>query len=287
MDANYLNTSVHFPSSPSLSSHSFIWNFVSLTPSNPLFLFLTLLTLTLSLSHSLTLSLSHSLIPLPPHTPSPPLLTPSLPNSHSFSSPPLPPHFLISIPLQSLTPCSHPLTPSSSSPSPLSSPARDPQVDTSTYHPQWNYSAAILQFLEGGIDNGSLPSTACRITKTSPDSSLRVAFNGNLRLTGCSNCCMRWFVTIDGSECVDPAPIDGVLYNSASYVNIHRGATITGICNQTENETITGTGTYEAVLNVGMCEGFNESYNAFTGFQGVSTMYIEEMPRREWRGREG
>ena len=98
---------------------------------------------------------------------------------------------------------------------------------------------------------------------------------------------MRWFVTIDGSECFDPAPIDGVLYNSASNVNIHRGTTITGICNQTENGTIMGAGTYEAVLNVGMCEGFNESYNAFTGFQGVSTMYIEEMPRREWRGREG
>ena len=31
------------------------------------------------------------------------------------------------------------------------------------------------------------------------------------------------------------------------------------------------------VLNVGMCESFNESY-VFTGFQGVSTMNIEEMP---------
>ena len=100
---------------------------------------------------------------------------------------------------------------------------------------------------------------------------------------------MRWFVTIDGSECADPAPIDGVLYNNNSLttINIHRGTTITGICNQTVNGTITGAGTYEAMLNVGMCEGFNETYNAFTGFQGVSTMYIEEMPRREWRGREG
>ena len=41
---------------------------------------------------------------------------------------------------------------------------------------------------------------------------------------------------------------------------------------------------YEAVLTVGMCQGF-ESYNVFTGFQEVSTMYIEEMPRCEWRGR--
>ena len=97
---------------------------------------------------------------------------------------------------------------------------------------------------------------------------------------------MRWFVTIDGSECADPAPIDGVLYNSLPNINIHRGTTITGICNQTVNGTITGAGTYEAMLNVGMCDGFNETYNAFTGFQGVSTMYIEEMPRREWRGGE-
>ena len=123
------------------------------------------------------------------------------------------------------------------------------------------------------------------ITKTLPDSALHVTFNGNLRLTDCSDCCMRWFITINGSECVDLAPIDGVLYNSASYINIHRGMTITGICNQTNNETIMGVETYEAVLNVGMCEGFNESYNVYTGFQGVSTMNIEEMPLREWRGR--
>ena len=148
------------------------------------------------------------------------------------------------------------------------------------YHPQWSH-CAIAEIDDGGVDQGPINSINCSINKTSPESALRVTFNGNIRLTDCHDCCMRWFMTIDGSECVTPAPIDGVLYTiNAEIVNIHRGSTITGICSETVNGTI-GVGLHDVTLNVGMCDGFNETYNAFTGFQSISTINIDEMPERE------
>lgn len=116
------------------------------------------------------------------------------------------------------------------------------------------------------------------------ESSLRLTFNGVIRLTGCSHCCMRWFLTVDGEECLQPAPIDAVLYSiNASTVNIHRGSTVAGICSETVSGRI-GVGEHSVVLNVGQCEGFNESYNTFTGLNSVSTFTLEEMPPRKLTG---
>ena len=53
-----------------------------------------------------------------------------------------------------------------------------------------------------------------------------------------------------------------------------------GICRETSSGVIPS-GPLQAQLNVGMCEGFNETFNAFTGFQSVSTINIEEMPTRK------
>ena len=40
---------------------------------------------------------------------------------------------------------------------------------------------------------------------------------------------MRWFITLNGEECSDPAPIEAVIFSSnARTANIHRGATIAG-----------------------------------------------------------
>ena len=42
---------------------------------------------------------------------------------------------------------------------------------------------------------------------------------------------MRWFITINGSECVSPAPIEAVIYTTnARTINVHRGSTIAGEC---------------------------------------------------------
>ena len=104
--------------------------------------------------------------------------------------------------------------------------ARDPLVNATAYHPQWSHCA--INGI-GGLDEGTLEETTCFFNKTSSDSAVKVSFNGNLRITNCEDCCMRWFITINGSECVSPAPIEAVIYSTnARTINVHRGSTIAG-----------------------------------------------------------
>lgn len=55
---------------------------------------------------------------------------------------------------------------------------------------------------------------------------------------------------------------------------------ILGICDGTSSGRLSS-GTVSVVLNVGVCSGFNETFNAYTGLNSVSTINIEEMPARE------
>ena len=158
----------------------------------------------------------------------------------------------------------------------LSSVGISPQSDDrNVYFPYYSH-CAILDVNEG-LDEGPINQTACGITKQSQDSNLKITFNGNLRITGCSNCCARWFITIDGLECSDP--IEGVVYSvNGSGVNIHRASVISGLCTSTSDGAAISTGRHIVLLNVGQCIGFNETFNAYTGFFSVSTVTIEEIP---------
>lgn len=69
----------------------------------------------------------------------------------------------------------------------------------------------------------------CDFVKLRGDSYLRVVYMGNIRITGCTACCKRWFFTFNGAECKVPAPIDGSLYQSAN-INVHRPTSIEGYC---------------------------------------------------------
>lgn len=96
------------------------------------------------------------------------------------------------------------------------------------YHPQWQH-CAIASITNGELDNGPFLSTSCSFNKTTTDSSIRATFNGNLQLTGCSDCCMRWFITLNGQECTNPAPIEATVSASdVSFLSLHRGSKITG-----------------------------------------------------------
>ncbi len=44
---------------------------------------------------------------------------------------------------------------------------------------------------------------------------------------------------------------------------------------------ITQSGNVTALLNVGMCSGFNETYNSFTGFGTAVSMVVEDYPKCE------
>ena len=113
--------------------------------------------------------------------------------------------------------------------------ARDPLVNSTAYHPQWSH-CAIGQITGGGLDEGALEEIACLFNKTSSGSAVKVSFNGNIRVTNCEECCTRWFITINGSECVSPAPIEAVIYTTnAETINVHRGSTIAGECSLDAN----------------------------------------------------
>ena len=104
--------------------------------------------------------------------------------------------------------------------------ARSPLVNPSYYHPQWAHCAIEALHSE---DTGALANTSCLFNKTDAASSLRVTYNGILRITSCTDCCMRWFVTLNGQECSSPAPIDAIIYATDVFaLSIHRGSTVTG-----------------------------------------------------------
>eukprot|EP00117_Sycon_ciliatum_P018000 scpid81248/ scgid16779/ Collagen triple helix repeat-containing protein 1; Protein NMTC1 len=122
---------------------------------------------------------------------------------------------------------------------------------------------------ESNINTGVIKS--CQFSKTSRDTHLRVAFGGNLRVGGCSNCCRRWFLTFNGSECSSPTPIDAAMYViGPDNSNPLRPRHIEGYCGGI------GAGPVRVSLNVGNCPGFGEA-DAFSGFASASRIMIEEV----------
>ena len=92
---------------------------------------------------------------------------------------------------------------------------------------------------------------------------------------------MRWFVTVNGEECSDPAPIDAVIYTvNGTDINVHRGSTIVGVCEGVESGRV-GVGMVEVKLNLGRCPGFRRTYDSFTSLQSLFAIEIEELPQRE------
>ena len=47
-------------------------------------------------------------------------------------------------------------------------------------------------------------SQECSFNKQRDDTWLRLTWNGNMRVTNCEFCCMRWYFTINGDECSEP-----------------------------------------------------------------------------------
>lgn len=93
---------------------------------------------------------------------------------------------------------------------------------------------------------------------------------GNIRIASCKACCMRWFFTFNDEECKAPAAVDAVVYQNID-ANIHRSANIEGYC------TGLAKGLVRVGLNVGRCKGFDTEYNAYTGWNSVSRIIIEEV----------
>lgn len=114
----------------------------------------------------------------------------------------------------------------------------------------------------------------CIFKKTSDNTALRVFWNGDFRVTGCHDCCHRWYFTFNGAECSSPAAIDGVflVYQGTNgKKNPHRPRHIEGICEKLHK------GTVRVGFWVGKCAGGIKTGDAYTGWNSVSKIYIEEV----------
>lgn len=114
----------------------------------------------------------------------------------------------------------------------------------------------------------------CVFIKKESDTSLHIRWTGALRITRCNGCCKRWYVTFSGAECTAPMPIDGIVYmGKASSQNIHRVSNIEGHCNNIHK------GKVRVGFWVTNCAGYTGSYDAYTGYNSVSRIFIEEVPK--------
>ncbi len=94
----------------------------------------------------------------------------------------------------------------------------------------------------------------------------------DMRIASCDNCCKRWFITFDGTEC-SPVPIDGVLYmQTGKTINNHRPQVILGRCK------IQKKGTVNIALNVGDWHWQNDgNADACIGWNSATRIYVEEI----------
>ncbi|XP_068680697.1 collagen triple helix repeat-containing protein 1-like [Montipora foliosa] len=115
----------------------------------------------------------------------------------------------------------------------------------------------------------------CVFNKTSGNTGLRVFFTKVLRIHNCHTCCKRWYFTFSDEECTTPAPIDGVVYmvhGNGANKNFLRVRQIEGICEKV----------HQGIVRVGLWVGNWAGYgnaDAATGWNSVSRIYVEEIPR--------
>ncbi|CAH1266459.1 CTHRC1 [Branchiostoma lanceolatum] len=129
---------------------------------------------------------------------------------------------------------------------------------------RYKVKQCVWNNLDNGVDSGKIMD--CQFHKVSSTTALRLTWNGTIRYAGSTGGCARWFFTVNGTECADPAPIDGVVYTPG--VNIHRVSTIDGLCYNLPAGS----------LDVGRCAGLSYLVgDANTGFNSYSRMILEEL----------
>ena len=115
----------------------------------------------------------------------------------------------------------------------------------------------------------------CVFTKNFSDTALHVYWTGNLRIYKCTGCCKRWHFTFNGAECSAPLPIDGVVYMwQGNTQDLHRVRHIEGHCNNIHK------GRVRVGFWVGNCQHGSPG-DAYTGWQSVSRIFVEEVPKAQ------
>ncbi|XP_065896073.1 uncharacterized protein [Dysidea avara] len=140
-----------------------------------------------------------------------------------------------------------------------------------------NWNQCFFQSLNSDKDYGLIAD--CSIMKHRDDTWLRLTWDGNMRIAGCTVCCMNWYLTVDGQQCSSPGPVDALVYQGERYL-IVRHSHFTGMCEQAGGMNISA-GLHRIQLSLKDCPGFNGFiYNAFTGWNTQSRIIVEEVPPR-------
>ena len=112
----------------------------------------------------------------------------------------------------------------------------------------------------------------CDFVKSKDNTYLRVVYMGNLRITGSTNCCKRWYFTFNNKTCAIPAAIDGSIYQSHN-LNIHRPTNIEGYCGRIAKGKVK----VEFKIKAGECGGGYNYCDAWTGWNMANRIIIEEV----------
>ncbi|KAL9976125.1 hypothetical protein ACROYT_G013377 [Oculina patagonica] len=143
-----------------------------------------------------------------------------------------------------------------------------------TQVPQRNWKQCAWKDINDGRDYGLIKD--CVFTKKAYETALKVEYNGDYRIGYCLDCCKRWFFTFNGVECNGPLAIDGVSHIAVNHgktdTNIHRTTQIGGYCQGIPK------GTVRVGINVGDCPGKKAGSDAYTGWNSVTRIMIEEVP---------
>ena len=167
-----------------------------------------------------------------------------------------------------------------------SAPALPSAPSDDSYYPNWLQCVTDTP-LNSTINDSTI--MTCEFSKQRADSTLRVAWDGNIAVVGCDNCCMRWFITIDGQECSNPGPIDIALRQDLTdldeelWFDDYRPASVVGYCRGSGSDGFSA-GSHTIGLSVGAClnseeEEFTTS-EVMTGYNSVSRFIIEEVPNQ-------
>ena len=113
--------------------------------------------------------------------------------------------------------------------------------------------------------------------KKDQDTALKVEYDGDFQICCCVGCCKRWYFTFNGVECSKPLTIEAIDVIGSNHgktdTNIHKHSQIGGYC-----EGI-GKGTVRVGLVVGDCPGYKSGSNAYTGYNSVARIIVEEVPK--------
>ncbi|KAM7433708.1 Collagen triple helix repeat-containing protein 1 [Porites harrisoni] len=137
--------------------------------------------------------------------------------------------------------------------------------------PQTNWKQCVWK---SNINTDSGKIKDCAFNKLKSNSALKVSFQGNMRVNGDQKC-NRWYFKFNGKECCGPMTIEAAVYNdwSSGNPNLHRHRSFEGYCENIPQ------GTVRVELWVGKCSSGNALGDAYTGWESVSRIMIEEVSR--------